>query len=377
MSELSVLETERYLRHLTLPGFGEAAQLRLKSASVLVVGAGGLGCPVLQYLSAAGVGRIGIVDDDVVSRSNLQRQILYTEADLGASKAESAAARLRAMNPDIRCEVHAMRLDADNAEALCRDYDLVVDGTDNFATRYVVNDACVLTGRPMVYGAVQGFQGQVSVFNFQGGPTYRCLYPEAPAPGDAPNCAELGVLGVLPGLIGLMQATEAIKVLTGIGQPLSGVLLLWNALTQRQRYLRLERDPAAAAVRELRDIPAICQTRPPRDLSDECSPLELRDAQASLGPAHQLIDVREPWERRMCTLDSVHIPLGVLLSAAFDPQQYNLRPDLHTTVYCKAGIRSLQAVRQLRALHGFSNVRSLAGGILNWAAAVDPGLPTY
>ncbi len=244
-------EILRYQRHLTLPGFGMQAQQKLKHARVLVVGAGGLGCPALQYLAAAGTGTLGIVDDDCVSLSNLQRQILYTEADIGMRKAETAAARLLAMNPNIDCQPHAVRLGPHNALDLIRDYDLVVDGSDNFATRYLVNDACVLAGKPFIHGAIQTYHGQASVLNYQGGPTYRCLFPEPPDPKDAPNCSETGVLGVLPGMIGTIQATEAIKVLTGIGEPLSGVLLLFDALQMRMQRIHVARVPAAAHVTTL------------------------------------------------------------------------------------------------------------------------------
>ncbi len=251
MNTFSSHELLRYQRHLTLSGFGMQAQQKLKHARVLVIGAGGLGCPALQYLAAAGTGTLGIVDDDRVSLSNLQRQILYAEADIGTLKAVTAAARLSAMNPAIACQPYAMRLTAANALDLIRAHDLVVDGSDNFATRYLVNDACVLAGKPLIYGAIQTFQGQASVFNYQGGPTYRCLFPDPPDPMDAPNCAEIGVLGVLPGMIGTIQATEAIKVLTGIGEPLSGVLLIFDALRMRVQRVRFQRVPAAANVTEL------------------------------------------------------------------------------------------------------------------------------
>ena len=233
-------EISRYQRHLSLAGFGPAAQERLKASSVLVIGAGGLGCPALLYLAAAGVGRILIVDPDTVDVSNLQRQVLYTGADRGSSKAEAAARRLRALNPLIGIEARAVRFQRSNALELVRSCDLVVDGSDNFATRYMVNDACVIAGKPFVYGAIQGFEGQVSVFNWRGGPTYRCLFPEPPDPGTVPNCAEAGVLGAVTGIIGTMQACEAIKVLAGVGQPLSGRLLVWNALTMTSTLVCLQ-----------------------------------------------------------------------------------------------------------------------------------------
>lgn len=378
MSALTKEEILRYQRHLTLPGFGEAAQLRLKSARVLMIGAGGLGCPVLQYLAAAGVGTLGIVDDDVVSGSNLQRQILFTDADVGQPKAVAAAARLKAMNPMVNCEVHAKRLTVDNALDLVGAYDLVIDGSDNFATRYLVNDACVLAGKPLVYGALYTFQGQASVFNYKGGPTYRCLFPEPPDPKDAPNCAEIGVLGVLPGLIGVIQATEAIKVLCGIGQPLSGRLMLFDALEMRQQIVRFERVPALAEVTELRAIQYACAAEPTHagESDDEMSVEALETRLGGDAPL-QVIDVREDWERALCRIDSVHMPLGALVQGQVDVAELGLRPELPTCVYCKAGVRSLHAMDILRAQYGFTNVKSLSGGILEWADSVDPGMPKY
>ena len=237
MSELTLKEIERYQRHLSLPSFGKEAQLKLKAARVLVIGAGGLGCPALQYLAAAGVGKLGVMDFDLVDASNLQRQILFTEGDVGKPKASVAADRLRAMNSNIDVVDIAERLSEENALQIFQDYDLIVDGSDNFVTRYLVNDACVMTKKPLIYGAIYTFQGQVSVFNFQGGPTYRCLFPDPPDPKDAPNCSEIGVIGILPGLIGTLQASEAIKVITGVGEPLSGSLLLWDVLTMKQQTI--------------------------------------------------------------------------------------------------------------------------------------------
>lgn len=379
MSALSNEEILRYQRHLTLPGFGEAAQLRLKGARVLVIGAGGLGCPVMQYLAAAGVGTLGIVDDDVVSRSNLQRQILFTDADVGQPKAEVAAARLKAMNPMVTCEVHAKRLTVDNALELVGGYDVVVDGSDNFATRYLVSDACVLAGKPLVYGALYTFQGQASVFNHKGGPTYRCLFPEPPDPKDAPNCAEIGVLGVLPGLIGVIQATEAIKVLCGIGRPLSGRLMIFDALEMRQEIVRFERVPAVAEVTELRAIEYACaaESSPAGESEDAMSVEELEIRLAGDASRLQVIDVREDWERALCRIESVHVPLGALAQGLVDFAGLGLRPELPTCVYCKAGVRSLKAMEMLRGQHGFMNVKSLSGGILQWADSVDPGMAKY
>lgn len=375
MSELTKGELHRYRCHLTLPGFGSEGQELLKASSVLVVGAGGLGCPALQYLAAAGVGTLGIVDDDRISRSNLQRQILYTEAEIGRLKAETAARRLRAMNSTIRCEVYSSRFTAENAFDLVRGYDVVVDGSDNFATRYLINDACVLTEKPFVYGALYTLQGQASVFNYQSGPTYRCLFPEPPDPRNTPNCSEVGVIGVLPGMIGIIQATEVIKIVTGIGQPLSGKLLLLDAVDMSRRIVEFERTDAAA-VRDLVEQPHACTETSAHCTSDE---IEVPGLQAVLdgdGPC-QLIDVREAWERDLCCIDSVHFPLGPLLERRKTLADYELRPDLPTFVYCKSGVRSLRALPVLRDHYGFRDVRSLAGGILAWAERIDPSLPRY
>lgn len=379
-------ELARYQRHLSLAGFGAEAQARLKSARVLVIGAGGLGCPILLYLAAAGVGRLTVIDADTVDVSNLQRQVLFTSADAGRPKTEAAAERLRALNPFIEVNPIVGRITRDNAIALVGDHDLVVDGSDNFGTRYLVNDACVLAGRPLVYGAIQGFEGQASVFNHQGGPTYRCLFPEPPAPGTVLNCSEAGVLGVLPGLIGTVQATEAIKVLTGVGEPLSGRLLLWNSLTMTSRTLRFT---AEAASREIVDLPPegygeTCSVAP-RPTADEISVEELRAlvnggraATVSAGDlgrdVHatvpiQLIDVREDWERALGAIEpSVHAPLGTLGGEAAQVALSALDPNRETVVYCAGGMRSLKALGALRGDHKFTAVRSLRGGFKAWNA---------
>ena len=360
-------EIVRYQRHLSLAGFGPEAQAKLKRGSVLVIGAGGLSCPALLYLAAAGVGRIELVDADRVDASNLQRQVLYTEADVGELKVVAAARRLRALNPLIEIVPHAERFTRDNALAFVRACDVVLDGTDNFATRYLVNDACVLAARPLVYGAIQGFDGQASVFNWHGGPTYRCLFPEPPEPGTVPNCAEAGVLGVLPGLIGTVQATEAIKLLTGIGEPLSGRLLMWDALTMTTHTVRLAVDPRSRAIREL--PPAgygeTCAALAP--VPDESDVAALRSALAA-GRRVQLIDVREEWERTLgAILPSVHAPLGAIERGDFDLA--GLDPTVETVVYCAVGARSLRALATLRARHGFRAATSLRGGYKAWAAS--------
>ena len=372
MTELSKDEILRYQRHLTLPNFGEAAQLKLKQAKVLVIGAGGLGCPVLQYLAAAGVGTLGIVDDDIVSLSNLQRQILFNESEVGQRKAELAASKLQAMNPHIRCVPHVTRLVVDNALELIGRYDVIVDGTDNFPTRYLINDACVLANKPLVYGALHTFQGQASVFNFEGGPTYRCLFPEPPRPEDAPNCSEIGVVGVLPGMIGMIQATETIKVITGIGQPLTGKLLALDALSMRQHMVNFKRVPEQAAITELKLIEYSCGIVR-QDSVVEVDPSEL---QADVSD-YQLLDVRENWERELCSLPGDHVPLGDILAGAVDFAALGLDPETPTYVYCKGGVRSLKAAEAMQANYGFKHLKSLRGGILAWAAQVDPSMQTY
>ncbi len=378
-------ELARYQRHLSLAGFGPDAQAALKRGRVLVIGAGGLGCPILLYLAAAGVGHLTVIDDDTVDISNLQRQVIFTSEDTGLPKAEAAARRLRALNLCIEIEPRVARITRDNAIELIRAHDVVVDGSDNFATRYLVNDACVLADRPLVYGAIQGFEGQASVFNYKGGPTYRCLFPEPPAPGTVLNCAEGGVLGVLPGLIGTIQATETIKILTGIGEPLSGRLLLWNSLTMTSRTLRIAADPASRAITDLppEGYGATCAvvTKPSADeiTVDELRRLsgmgilpmsenhQGRDAQATL--PIQLIDVREDWERALGAIEpSVHVPLDTLEGNGARAALATFDPARETVVYCAGGMRSLKALGPLRERHGFTALRSLKGGMKAWSS---------
>ena len=358
-------ERARYARHLSLAGFGPEAQAKLKRGRVLVIGAGGLGCPALLYLAAAGVGRIDVVDADRVDVSNLQRQVLFTSEDAGQLKVEAAARRLNALNPLIAVVPWAERFTSANAMDHLRECDVVVDGSDNFATRYLVNDACVLAGKPFVYGAIHGFEGQASVFNWRHGPTYRCLYP-APSDADAvPNCAEAGVLGVLPGLIGTIQATEAVKVLTGIGETLSGRLLLWNALTMKMRTVALAADPCSRDIRELRPeaYGEMCTVE--SAVGDEIGLSELR---ATLSQ-WQLIDVREDGERAAGTiLPSVHVPLGALQSGHDSAAIQLLDPARPTVVFCAGGARSRTALAILRERHGFAQTRSLRGGYQAWNA---------
>jgi molybdopterin/thiamine biosynthesis adenylyltransferase/rhodanese-related sulfurtransferase len=361
-------ELERYQRHFALAGFGPAAQERLRRATVLVIGAGGLGCPALLYLAAAGVGRILLIDSDRVEASNLQRQVLFTESDVGEFKAAAAARRLAALNSWIVIEPRVGRFTRANALTLVGASDVVIDGSDNFATRYLVNDACVLADKPFVYGAVQGFAGQLSVFNWRGGPTYRCLFPEPPAPGTVPNCAEGGVLGVLPGLIGVAQACEAIKLLTGIGEPLSGRVLLWDALAMATQTLALSADPRSREIVEL----------PPEGYGEACAapageigeiaPAGLR----ALAPAPQLIDVRETWERRLGAIQpSLHVPLGLLERGEAAGALAGLDPRALTVVYCAVGVRSLRGAQLLRDQHGFQRAVSLRDGYSEWRRQAD------
>jgi adenylyltransferase/sulfurtransferase len=380
-------ELARYQRHLSLAGFGSEAQSALKRSRVLVIGAGGLGCPILFYLAAAGVGQLTIIDGDTVDVSNLQRQIMFTTADAGQPKADTAARRLRELNPCIAITAIVARLNRANALELIRAHDVVVDGSDNFATRYLVNDACVLADRPLVYGAIQGFEGQASVFNFKKGPTYRCLFPEPPEPGTIPNCSEAGVLGVLPGLIGTVQATEAIKIITGIGEPLTGRLLLWNSLTMTSRTLRFIADPASRAITDLplEGYGATCAVQSTdTGNTDEISVAELRArlsqcrefAAEGTRPRPstegavvvvQLIDVRENWERVMGTIQpSAHVPLGILGAEEAGAALASLDPSRETVVFCAGGVRSLKALLALRVLYQFSDLRSLKGGYQRW-----------
>jgi molybdopterin/thiamine biosynthesis adenylyltransferase/rhodanese-related sulfurtransferase len=377
---LTTSETRRYARHLSIPEVGKAGQERLKRSGVLVIGAGGLGSPALQYLAAAGIGRIGIVDADRVESSNLQRQVLYTEADTGYSKAQRAAERLRAMNADITIDVHEQVFDNQSAEALAAPYDVIIDGTDNFPTRYLSNDLAVLTSKPNVYGSIQIFEGQVSVFApHLGGPCYRCMFPEPPPPGAVPTCAEAGVLGVLPGIVGSLQALEAIKLILGLGQPLIGRLLVFNALEMRFRPFPLKRDPQcpvcgeAPIIRDVRkvDYPAFCGIHPPAADPGNITPRELA-ARLKTGRALQLVDVREDFERDICALPgAIPLPLGQVSARLGE-----LDAARETVVFCKSGRRSQTAMNQMLQ-GGFKDIRNLEGGILAWIRDVDPSLSSY
>ncbi|MFF0990792.1 molybdopterin-synthase adenylyltransferase MoeB [Kocuria nitroreducens] len=379
--ELTREELERYARHLTLPGIGPLGQRRLGSARVLVVGAGGLGSPALQYLAAAGVGTIGIVDDDVVAVSNLQRQVVHTTADVGRPKAASAAESVTALNPLVRVRTHPVRLAADNAVDILRQYDLVLDGADNFATRYVVSDAAALTGTPCVWGSILRFEGQASVFWAGHGPTYRDLYPEAPPDGEVPSCAEGGVFGMLPATIGSVMVTEAVKLITGTGEPLLGRVLLHDALAMTWREMRLAPDPDAAPVTAVAQAAAGCAL-PGTDPSGTVGAAELArllERRARGEASFALVDVREDWERELVAIDgAVPVPLQDILDRGADALPPEARgADL--VLHCKAGARSATALAALRPFFAQreERVRHLEGGVLAWVEQVEPDKPVY
>ena len=380
MIPLSHEELLRYSRHLTLPDVGLDGQAKLKDARVMLVGAGGLGSPAALYLAAAGVGTIGLVDFDLVDRSNLQRQILHGTSDIGTPKTDSARARLHDINPHVAVETFAARLSSANALDILRDFDIVVDGSDNFPTRYLVNDACVFLGKPNVYGAVFRFDGQVSVFSAKEGPCYRCLYAEPPPPDLVPSCAEGGVLGVLPGIIGSLQALEAIKLIVGFGEPLIGRLVLFDGRRMQFRELALEKDPdcpvcgANPTVTALIDYEAFCEGGEGGGGMGEGAEISAAELQLERGrkPDLVLLDVREPREAQIARIEGArHIPLREL------PGRLSELPG-HSEIItlCHHGQRSLKA-REILKGAGFANVRSLAGGIDAWAREVDPGVPRY
>ena len=366
--DFSKQELARYARHFALPQFGMEGQKRLKNSSVLVVGAGGLGSPMLLYLAAAGVGRIGIVDPDVVDVSNLQRQVLYTVADIGKPKAETAREKMLAMNPHIDIQAFFMPLNRENALDLVAQYDIVADGTDNFQTRYLVNDACVLTGKVNVYASIFRFEGQVSVFNLtkngERGVNYRDLFPAPPPPGLVPDCAEGGVLGVLPGIIGSMQASEVIKVLTGIGEPLAGRLFVFDAADFTTRVLKISKNPNLAPITELIDYDQFCGFKPKNAADTEggikkISAIKLKKMIAE-NVDFQLIDVRETYEYEVANLGGTLIPLSILKE-----KTDLISKEKQVVVHCKSGGRSAKAIAQLEQL-GFTNLWNLTGGIDGW-----------
>ncbi len=370
MTELSQEEIQRYSRHLILPEVGPSGQKKLKESSVLVIGAGGLGCPLLLYLAAAGVGKIGIVDFDVVDDSNLQRQILYGVSDVGQLKVEAAKRKILDLNPHIEVVTYNTQLRSNNALDLFKDYDVVADGTDNFQTRYLVNDACVLSGKPNVYGSIFRFEGQVSVFNYEDGPNYRCLYSEPPPPGLVPSCAEGGVLGVLPGVVATLQANEVIKVLLGLGDVLSGRLVIYNALKFTFRELKVTKK-TDYTIDELIDYDAFCGIdQKPQEVVPEIHVRQLKEKLENEGAI--LIDVREPHEIEICKIDgAVEIPLNELSS-----QLDKLDKSDTYYVHCKLGGRSEKAVRQMMD-HGFQNVVNVKGGIIAWIKELDSSLSLY
>jgi adenylyltransferase/sulfurtransferase len=379
-ASLSKEEVLRYSRHLIMPEVGMDGQLKLKQAKVLLVGTGGLGAPLGLYLAAAGVGRLGLVDFDVVDFTNLQRQVTFGTSDVGRKKLDAAKERLANLNPNIQIDTHEVQLSSANALDILRDYDIVVDGTDNFPTRYLVNDACVLLGKPNVYGSIFRFEGQATVFGYPGGPCYRCLYPEPPPPGLVPSCAEGGVLGVLPGIIGSLQAMETIKLIIGQGSSLVGRLLLFDALEMRFRELKLRKNPDCPLCGERRTIHALidyqefCGIRAeeaaPKVDVPEISPRDLKK-RLDRGDDLFILDVREPHEYQICHLNGHLIPLGDL------PRRVNeLDTSREIVAHCRSGKRSADAVVFLRQA-GFKKIWNLKGGILAWSDEVDPRVPKY
>jgi len=379
--QLTNEEILRYSRHLIMPEVGMEGQRKLKQARVLCIGAGGLGAPLLMYLAAAGVGTLGLVDFDVVDFTNLQRQVIHGTGDVGRSKLESAREAVREINPNVEVVSYETRLNAENALEIFRDYDIVADGTDNFPTRYLVNDACVLLGKPNVYGSIFRFEGQASVFYAAAGPCYRCLYPEPPPPGLVPSCAEGGVLGVLPGIIGCLQALETVKLIVDKGEPLIGRLLLFDALGMKFRELKLRKNPECPvcgenpSIRELIDYEQFCGIRGEEQEAEmsvpEITPLELkRMMDENRMPV--LLDVREPHEYEICRIEGAKlIPLGEVAA-----RMHELDTADEIVVHCRSGVRSAKAVDFLMRA-GFRKIKNLQGGILAWSDEVDPSVPKY
>ena len=380
--ELNNDEIRRYSRHLILPEVGLAGQKKIKAASVLCIGAGGLGSPIAMYLAAAGIGKIGIVDFDTVDFSNLQRQILHTDADVGRSKAESAKEMINALNPNVEVVFYNTRISSENALDLIRPYDIVVDGTDNFPTRYLTNDACVLLKKPNVYGSIFRFEGQASVFApHLGGPCYRCLYPEPPPPGMVPSCAEGGVLGVLPGIIGCIQTNEILKLALGKGTTLVGRLLLFNALDMKFRELKLRRDPACPVcgenptIKELIDYEVFCGIEPPSKENENPDEVTVQDMKKALDDPKlgiKVVDVREPFEYEIARIEGVPLlPMSELQNRFTE-----LDPNTQYYLLCKVGARSHSAVEFLRE-QGFKYVKNVKGGTNAWSDEIDRSLPRY
>jgi molybdopterin/thiamine biosynthesis adenylyltransferase/rhodanese-related sulfurtransferase len=385
MTKLTSEEIKRYSRHLVLEELGVSGQLKLKHAKVLVVGAGGLGCPVLLYLAAAGVGSIGIADDDIIHISNLQRQILYTMDTVGENKAEAARKKLSGLNPLISLNAYPFRLTSENVIAIVNNYDIVVDGTDNFATRYLLNDACVLLNKPMIYGSILKFEGQVAVFNYlkkdgNRSSNYRDLFPQPPAPESVPNCEQAGVIGVLPGIIGCLQANEAIKLITGVGELLTDKLLIFDCTTLQQTLIKIPDRNSKDSIKTLIDYEDFCGishqknkslTRNQTIAMKEVTVQELQKLRES-GADFQLIDVREPHEYDICHLDGELIPMSEI------PHNVDkISKDKQVIIHCRSGKRSGDMLLWLEKNHGFKNLYNLKGGVLAWAKEIDPTMPTY
>ncbi|HEY2016909.1 MAG TPA: molybdopterin-synthase adenylyltransferase MoeB [Bryobacteraceae bacterium] len=385
---LSNDEILRYSRHLIIPEVGIEGQKKLKAAKVLLVGAGGLGAPLGLYLAAAGIGRIGMVDFDVVDFTNLQRQVIHFTQDVGKKKLDSAAEKMQAINPAVKITKYDTALSSENAFEIFKDYDLVVDGTDNFPTRYLVNDACVILHKPNVYGSIFRFEGQATVFAYEGGPCYRCLYPEPPPPGLVPSCAEGGVLGILPGTIGLIQATETVKLILGIGEPLVGRLLLYDALAMKFRELKLRKNPDCPVcgdhptITKLIDYHQFCGVPQPQAAGTPAiqeskvneGEIDVTEVKQKMdrGDDFVLIDVREPHEYKICNIPGAKlIPLG-----EFPKHVGEFNPESDIVIHCKSGMRSARACAVLRQA-GFQHVRNMVGGILAWSDKVDPSVPKY
>lgn len=369
---LSKEEFQRYSRHIILPQFGIDGQAALKHAKVLVVGAGGLGIPVLLYLAAAGVGKIGIVDYDTIEFSNLQRQVIYKTSEVGQSKVEKAGNFIKEQNPGVNLEVHKTWIDSSNALEIIGDYDLIIDGSDNFPTRYLLNDAAIIKKIPYVYGSIYRFEGQVSVFNYQDGPNYRDLFPSPPAPEIVPNCSEGGVLGVLPGIVGSLQALESIKVLTGVGEVLTGKLLTIDTLHNQYRTFKFKKRTGSQAIVELIDYDQFCNPKTVEvDDIESILPTEL-SAWRKLGKSFVLIDVREEYEFEIANLGGLLIPMNEV-----EDKLTMIPMDLPVVVHCRSGKRSSEVIRKLKTTFGYKNLLNLEGGLLRYASDVDNTLTIY
>jgi len=365
-------EFKRYQRHFSLPNFGDEGQRKLKESKVLVVGAGGLGSPVLHYLAAAGIGHIGILDHDTVEVSNLQRQVIHNSDDIGYSKIVSARDKIKRLNPNVQVEIYDLFLNRANALSIIESYDVIVDSTDNFPTRYLINDACVLKNRPFVYGSIYQYEGQVSTMNFKGGPNYRDLYPEPPAPEMVPNCAEGGVLGVLAGIIGTIQAAEVIKIISEIGEVLAGKLLIYDLLSAESRKIKFPKTFDNKQITELVDYEEFCGTNKTNiNMVKEITVKELKKMQDNKED-FQLIDVREAYEYDIANLDGELIPLGDIPNAVD-----KVNKDKKVVVHCRSGKRSAQAIEYLQKKGDFDNLYNLKGGVLAWSDEIDPDMPKY